>query len=56
MKLRKDDPIYYRNKLVKLLNQAIEENVEIQCGVLNDGIKIYFKNGMDIASVDLTEE
>lgn len=55
MKLRKYDPIYYRNKLMKLLNQAIEENVEIKCDVLNNGIKIYFKSGIDIASVDLTE-
>lgn len=34
MSLRKDDPIYYRNKIRDLLKQAKENDIEI---TLNDG-------------------
>ena len=55
--LRKDDPLYYKEKINNLLKQALDEGLKIEVGVLkDDGVKIYFKasNG-DIAGVILTE-
>jgi hypothetical protein len=56
MKLRKDDPIYYRDKLKKLIEQAKDEGLKVSGEHLDNGVRIYFKasNG-DTAGVGLTE-
>lgn len=56
MKLRKDDPIYYRNKLNALIGQALEEGLKIRCEVLENGVRIYFEasNG-DSTATDLLD-
>lgn len=57
MALRKDDPIYYRNKISGLLKQALEEGLKITAENLENGTRLYFEasNG-DIAGVNLTED
>lgn len=57
MQLRKDDPVYYKDKITKLIKQALKENLKVKVKVLENGVKIYFKadNG-EIAGVKLLEE
>lgn len=54
--LRKDDPIYYKEKINNLMKQALDEGLKVEVQVLEDGVKVHFKasNG-DIAGVILTE-
>lgn len=57
MQLRKDGPVYYKDKITKLIKQALKENLKVKVKVLENGVKIYFKadNG-EIAGVKLLEE
>lgn len=43
MELRNDDPIYYRNKILNLLNQAFDKGLELNIYLINDGVKMQFK-------------
>lgn len=55
-KLRKDDPIYYKEMLNNLFKQALNEGLTVQVQHLKNGVKIYFKaSNVDIAGVDLLE-
>jgi hypothetical protein len=62
MKLRKDDPVYYKLAFNSLIKQAYKEGLKVSYEVTEDyeglinGIRIYFKsdNG-DTALVDLTD-
>jgi hypothetical protein len=55
MSLRKDDPIYYRNKIRDLIKQALEQGLKVEGEIIEGGVRIYFEadNG-DIAGVNLT--
>lgn len=45
MNLRKDDPLYYKQKLAELLRQAEENGLTIDIGQPERGnYRIYFKN------------
>lgn len=57
MDLREDDPIYYKVKLNKLINQALENGLTITGKHLDNGMIIAFEasNG-DVCGVELTEE
>lgn len=56
MKLRKDDPIYYRDKINDLLKQAMIEGLELAVNILDNGVEVCFiaSNG-DIASITLKD-
>ncbi len=57
MRFRKDDPMYYRDKIKKILEQALEEGLKVEVKHLNNGAQLLFKadNG-DVVGVDLTEK
>lgn len=56
MGLRKDDPVYYKLRLKKLIKQALEQGVSLQIVHLNDGARVSFvANNGDVAGVDLLE-
>lgn len=57
MKLRKDDPVYYKAEITKLIKQALENELEVIVKHNTDGISIYFKaeNG-ECAAVVLSEK
>lgn len=53
MALRKDDPVYYKDKIIKLIKQAKENGLKVRvtdCGI---GIKFIHDNG-EIAAVHFT--
>lgn len=54
MNLRKDDPVYYKQKLNDLFKQALSKDLTVRVEHLKDGVKIYFiaDNG-DCAGVEL---
>jgi len=54
MKLRKDDPLYYKLKINELLRQAQNEGLAIGCEETNGKVRISFTacNG-DCCSVNL---
>lgn len=54
MRLRTDDPIYYRDKINGLIKQAFDNGLKIQTKIYNDKISLLFKadNG-DTAEVIL---
>lgn len=43
MKLRIDDPIYYRNKINGLIKQAFDNGLKIQTKIYHDKIGLLFK-------------
>jgi len=57
MRFRKDDPMYYRDKIKKILEQALKEGLKVELKYLNNGAQLLFKadNG-DVVGVDLTEK
>lgn len=56
MRFRKDDPLYYTNKIKELLKQAKENNVKVTVPTGNNEIRIYFigENG-DTIGVTIEE-
>ena len=56
MKYRKDDPMYYRDKITELIKQAKSEGLKVVVGRIPNGVKLYFEaeNG-DIMGINLTE-
>jgi len=56
MKFRKDDPMYYRDKISNLIKQAIDEGLKVEVKHLDKGARLLFKadNG-DIVGVKLTD-
>ena len=57
MKFRKDDPMYYRDKIGKLIIQAKKEGLKVVVGSIENGMKLYFEapNG-DIVGLNLIED
>ena len=57
MTFRKDDTMYYRDKITKLIHQAKQNGLKVVGGTIPNGIKIYFEapNG-DIMGINLTKE
>ena len=55
--LRKDDPLYYKQKIGELMTQALSEGLKVEVTILGNGAKIFFKasNG-DVAGVILTAD
>lgn len=54
MALRKDDPIYYKEQLTKLITQAETEGFHVRCYKENNKMRISFEeNEYNIASVSL---
>lgn len=56
MGLRKDDPVYYKQKLNDLFKQAWSKGLTVQVKHIKDGVRISFiaDNG-DIAGVELID-
>lgn len=57
LELRKDDPIYYRNKIRDLIQQAFNEGLALDIHVDNESIGLVFKadNG-DKARVNINKK
>ncbi len=58
MRLRKDDPVYYTEKINKLIREAKENNLEVfTARVMNGGIYLNFKSKEtdELASVKIED-
>ncbi|MBW6408999.1 hypothetical protein [Clostridium weizhouense] len=56
MGLRKDDPVYYKLKMNKLIQDALNNGLKVGAKHLENGVSVYFEatNG-DICGINLLE-